>query len=107
MKKYSIKFLEDTVRDREEIREYLSTYYESTVTRFFRLLKEKTSRLKDFPHSCQVYEDDQDYRVLIVEDYLVFYMVNEDDKAIEIHRIFMALKILGNNSFKAPFCQYK
>jgi len=92
MKKYRIRFLEDTVRDKEEIRSYLSHYYENTASRFFRLLKEKISRLKDFPYSCQVYEYDQDYRVLIVEDYLVFYIVNDDDKAIEIHRIFHGSK---------------
>jgi plasmid stabilization system protein ParE len=51
------------------------------------LLKKKTSRLKDYPYSCPEYEDDPDYRRLVVGDYLVFYKVNEDDKTIEVHRI--------------------
>ena len=86
--KYRIKYLPDTVKDRDEIREYLSQYYESTVKNFFKLLKEKTARLKDFPYSCPPYEYDPDYRRLVVGDYLVFYIVNENDKVVEIHRIF-------------------
>ena len=88
MKEYSIKYLPDTVTDRDEIKEYLSQYYESTVKKFFEQLKEKIGLLKEFPYSCPVYEHDTDYRRLIVGDYLVFYMVNEDDKTVEIHRIF-------------------
>ena len=86
--KYHIKYLPETVKDRDEIRDYLSQYYESTVKKFFKLLKEKTARLKRFPYSCPVYEDDPDYRTLIVGKYLVFYMINEDDKTVEVHRIF-------------------
>ena len=86
--KYKIKFLPETVTDREEIRAYLSQYYAGTVKTFFALLREQIARLKDFPYSCPVYEDDPDYRKLVVGDYLVFYIVNEEDKAVEIHRIF-------------------
>ena len=86
--KYRVKYLPDTVTDREKIRDYLSQYYESTVRKFFVLLREKTAQLKDFPYSCPVYENDADYRRLVVGDYLVFYMVNEDTKTVEIHRIF-------------------
>ena len=85
--KYKIRFLSETVTDREEIRAYLSQYYESTVTAFFRTLKEKTERLKEFPYVCPVYEGDPGYRRLVVGDYLVFYMVNEGEKTVEIHRI--------------------
>jgi plasmid stabilization system protein ParE len=52
------------------------------------LLKKKTNRLKTHPYSCPVYEDVPDYRKLVVGDYLVFYIVNEDAKIVEIHRIF-------------------
>ena len=85
---YRIRFLPETVADRENIRAYLSQYYEDTVTKVFRLLKEKIARLKKFPYSCPIYEDDPDYRKLVVGDYLVFYMVDEDKKTVEIHRIF-------------------
>ena len=86
--RYRIRYLPDTVADRREIRAYLSQYYASTVAAFFHALKEKTERLKEFPYACPVYEDDPDYRMLVVGDYLVFYMVNEDKKTVEIHRMF-------------------
>ena len=86
--KFRIKYLPETVTDRNEIRDYLSQYYESTAKKFFVLLKEKIARLKDFPYSCPTYEDDPDYRKLVVGDYLAFYMINESDKTVEIHRIF-------------------
>jgi len=86
--KYRLRYLHETVSDRNEIKAYLTNYYESTVKNFFALLKEKITRLSEFPYSCPIYEDDPDYRKLVVGDYLVFYMVNEKDKTVEIHRIF-------------------
>jgi len=94
--KYTIKFLPLSVTDLEDIKEYLSQYYESTVANFFNLLKEKISRLKNFPHSCPKYEDAPDYRRLVVGDYLVFYKVNEDEKSIEIHRILHGSQQIQN-----------
>jgi len=86
--KYRIQYLPETVTDREEIRAYLSLYYKSTAKKFFSLLKERIAQLKEIPYSCPVYEDDPDYRRMVVGDYLVFYMVNEEKKTVEIHRIF-------------------
>ena len=86
--KYRIAYLPDTVVDRDIIKTYLMQFYPNTAKKFFNLLKAKTARLKDFPYSCPKYEDDPDYRVLVVSDYLVFYMVNEEKKTVEIHRIF-------------------
>ena len=85
--RFRIKYLSETVTDREAIRDYLSQFYNETSKKFFALLKKKTARLKDYPYSCPVYEDDIDYRRLVVGDYLVFYMVNENEKTVEIHRI--------------------
>jgi plasmid stabilization system protein ParE len=87
-----IIFLPTTVADKALIHEYLSQYYESTVNNFFALLKTPIAQLKKFPYSCPPYEDDPDYRKLVVGDYLVFYMVNEDKRIVEIHRIFHAVQ---------------
>ena len=92
---YRVRYLPETVKDREEIRSDLAQYYESTVRDFFKLLKKRIAQLKKFPYSCPVYEDDPDYRKLVVGDYLVFYVVNEDDKFIEIHRIFHGSRDIG------------
>jgi len=86
--KYRIVYLPQTVTDRAEIRDYLSKFYPSTPKRFFALLKKNISRLKTYPHSCPVYEDDPDYRKLVVGEYLVFYIVDDHAKIVEIHGIF-------------------
>ena len=86
--KYRIKFLQDAVDDRDDIKAYLLQFDESTVQKFFALLKERIERLKTFPYSCPVYEDDTDYRVLVVREYLVFYVVDDVNKMVEVHRIF-------------------
>lgn len=84
---YRLKYLDDTVSDRAHIKAYLSQFYPDTSKKFFAQLKKKTERLKTFPYSCPVYEEDPDYRKLVVGEYLVFYMVDEDTKTVEIHRM--------------------
>ena len=86
--KHRIKYLPDTVSDRNDIKIYLAKYYGDTAKNFFTLLKEKIKRIREFPYSCPMFEDDSDYRKLVVGDYLVLYMINEENKTIEIHRIF-------------------
>ena len=85
--KYSLRYMNDTVIDREHIKSYLSQFYPGTSKKFFALLKKKTSRLKTSPYSCPEYEDVPEYRKLVVGEYLVFYIVNEDTKTVDIHRI--------------------
>ena len=86
--KYKIRFLPDAKDDLKIIKQYLNQFYPGTTGRFIDLLKKHISRLKDFPLSCPVYEDDNDYRKLVVNEYLVFYMVNEKDHFIDVHHIF-------------------
>ena len=74
--------------DLNDIKAYLNQFYPGTTGRFIKLLKKRITHLKSFPYLCPVYEEDDDYRKLVVGDYLVFYIVNEDIEFIEIHRIF-------------------
>ena len=84
---YKAVFLPEARGDSEEIREYLSQYYESTVRNFFALLKKRINSIKSNPFIAPPYLERPSYRRLVVEDYLVFYKVDEDKKLIEIHRI--------------------
>jgi len=95
--KYRLKFLPETVADRERIRNYLSQFYPNTAKKFFANLKSKTTRLKTFPYSCPVYDDDTSYRKLVVDEYLVFYVVNDDDHIVEVHRIFHGTQNLSDH----------
>lgn len=57
-------------------------------------LDESISRLKDFPYSCSAYQPvkpmDQEYRIMNVKNYAVFYTVNEQEKLVEICRVIYA-----------------
>ena len=48
-------------------------------------------RLKDFPYSCSFVLDEplknRGYRKLIVDNYIVFYLVNEMEKQVVVMRI--------------------
>lgn len=48
-------------------------------------------RLKDYPYSCCLVEDDklkdQGYRKLIVKNYITFYLVSDEEKVVSIMRI--------------------
>lgn len=36
---------------------------------------------------CEVYRLDPAYRRMVVDQYLVFYRVNDENKIVEIHRV--------------------
>ena len=95
--KYRIKFLPDAKADKDDIKAYLDTFYAGTAKRFLDSLNSKITRLKDFPYLYPTYEDDPDYRVLVIGDYLVFYVVIEDGKFVEIHRIFHGSKDISQH----------
>ena len=94
--KFRVIYLPQTIKDREEIKSYLSQFYKGTSKRFFALLKTKISMLKNFPLSCPAYEGNSRYRKLVVGDYLVFYVVHENAKVVEIHYIIHGSRNLTN-----------
>ncbi len=68
--------------------EYLSHFYPSTALRQYDSIIEKVKLLPEFPEMCEVYEPQKfrlTYRKLVVDNYLVFYVVT--DTEIQIHRI--------------------
>ena len=85
--KYKVVFLPEAMSDSYEIRLYLSQYYQSTFRNFFDLLKKRICILRDNPYIAQEYPDRPSYRRLVIENYVVFYKVNETTGTIEIHRI--------------------
>ena len=86
--KYQIRYFSEFESDMAIIEAYLEQFHEKTAQKFRLLLKKRTARLKQFPCSCPTYEDDPHYRQLVVGDYLAFYVVNDKEKCVEMHRIF-------------------
>lgn len=87
---YNIEYLPEAYEDLDAIFEYLSRFYRSTASTFFRTLKHRISQLADNPHMAEAWEDEPDFRKLLVDDYLVFYMVYNERQTVEIHRILRA-----------------
>ena len=80
--------------------EYISTFYDDVIhfesiladypqkaKRIFQKLDKILLDLAKHPMMYPIYEYFPDFRRITIEDYLVFYTVNEKDNIIEIHRL--------------------
>jgi len=84
---YKIKYLPLAVQDLNDIARYLSSFYPKTARRVLKEMRVKITKLGDTPKMCELYRLDSTYRRMVVDQYLVFYRVNDENKAVEIHRI--------------------
>lgn len=88
---YKIKYLPIAQMDLRKVVEYISDNLKSpkAARDLVDALDKSISKLVDFPYSFKAYQSIQtfedEYRVLPVKNYLVFYIVK--GKIVEIHRI--------------------
>lgn len=86
---YKIKIYPTAQQDFRDIIDYLNTLSPDTALRYYDLLTEKIASLAQSPERCPHPRDlaltAKGYRYLIVQNYLVFYIVNDD--TVQIHRI--------------------
>ena len=87
MKKYKAKFLITAKYDREAIKIYLDQYSPVAAKRIFDKIKSNLELVKENPYMYEAYERRPQFRKMVVEDYLVFYKVKEEEKIIEVYRI--------------------
>ncbi|MCG5104179.1 type II toxin-antitoxin system RelE/ParE family toxin [Oceanobacillus alkalisoli] len=91
---YDLKYLPLALGDIEYIINYISDHLQAPQAALDLLdtLDESIFRLKQFPYSCKVYqpvrEMENEYRILLVKNYAVFYTVTEE--TVEIHRVVYA-----------------
>ncbi|MDR1203932.1 MAG: type II toxin-antitoxin system RelE/ParE family toxin [Peptococcaceae bacterium] len=89
MGQYKIKILPTAQEDMTEIVDYLNTLSPKAALKYYDLLTEKIMSLSDMPERCSLARDTQlrlrGYRVLIVEQYLVFYVILGD--TVQIRRV--------------------
>jgi len=89
MGRYKVKILPKAQEDMLEIVDYLNSLSETIALRYYDLLVEKISSLSDMPERCPLARDTQlrlrGYRYLIVEKYLVFFVILGN--AVQIRRI--------------------
>jgi len=86
--KYKAKYLITARYDRDAIKAYLDQYSPVAAKRLFGKIKSNMELVKDNPYMYEAYDRRPQFRRMVVEDYLVFYKINEEEKIIEIHHIF-------------------
>ena len=87
--KYKIRYLPAAVRDLATILEYIKKDNPDAALRLINEIDETILKLEDFPYMGVVPKDIRlkslNYRMLIIENYLVFYIIKND--IVEIRRI--------------------
>lgn len=90
MKKYKIVYLSVAERDLMEIVEYIKKDKQTAAIEFIEQIDTAISQLECFPQMGKAPQDLRlrrfNYKVLIVGNYLVFYVIRKS--VIEIRRIF-------------------
>ena len=86
--KFNVLFSDNAEIDLQNIEKYLSQFYTGTVKRFFDKLKKQLITLETMPHMYPEYELDPFFRKTVINDYLLFYSVDEIKHQVIIHRIF-------------------
>ncbi|WP_094606340.1 hypothetical protein SPSIL_029190 [Sporomusa silvacetica DSM 10669] len=90
---YRLRFTSKAEEDLDEIYGYIFGMLSATIAadKLVDHMEKAIMRLKEYPFSCQKVLDEplkaRGYRKLIVDNYLVFYQVNEDQEEVVIMRI--------------------
>ncbi len=96
--KYAVRYLPVALDDLISIFDWIADDSPANADKFIRKLDQQILNLKNHPSIGRIPRDERlkntGYRVLIIESYLVFYMVR--DKTVEIHRIIHGSRHLDN-----------
>ena len=97
MGKYKIRIYPHAKRDLNDIVSYLNTMSPQAAIKYYDLIVEKISSLSEMPERCPLVRDialmAKGSRYLIVECYIVFFVIKSD--TIQIRRI-----IYGTRNYK-------
>lgn len=87
--KFEINYLPIAEQDLTEIIDYISIDNPEAAISVLNIIDQAIDRLSDFPHSGSIPNDIRlrslNYRIIVVGNYLVFYVVMNDE--VEIRRI--------------------
>jgi plasmid stabilization system protein ParE len=87
MEEYSVKLLGLAEDDLDKICEYLSRFYPGTVGRFLEALEKGFANVARNPRMYQPYEWHEEYRRIVVGDYMAFYKTDDNEKRVDVYRI--------------------
>lgn len=89
--KFRIEYLPTAENDLIDIFEYILSDNPSTAKIFLDQVDESILKLEEFPYMGVIPKDSRlkylGYRILIFENYLVFYVVDEGEELVEIRRV--------------------
>ncbi|HZK44355.1 MAG TPA: type II toxin-antitoxin system RelE/ParE family toxin [Syntrophomonadaceae bacterium] len=89
MDKYKIKIFSHAKQDLKDIITYLNTLSPQSAIKYYDLIIEKIGSLAEMPERCPYVRNHtlriKGYRCLVVESYLVFFVIKGDD--VQIRRI--------------------
>lgn len=98
MERYKVKIYPSAQRDLRDIADYLNTLSPSAALRYYDKLTEEIASLSTMPERCPRPRDlalaAKGYRYLIVENYLIFYVVSGG--TVQIRRI-----LYGRRDYRA------
>lgn len=89
---YTIKMTPKAADDLDKIYRYIleELFATSSATNILERMEKEIIRLREFPFSCNYVADEylrnKGYRKLIVDNYIVFYIINEEQKQVIIMR---------------------
>jgi len=96
--KYALRYLPIAVDDLISIFDWIANDSPANAAAFIKKLDQHILGLKNHPFLGRIPRDEKlknfGYRILIIEAYLIFYVVR--DKAVEIHRVIHGSRNLDN-----------
>jgi plasmid stabilization system protein ParE len=84
---YKLDYKYRAKQDLKSIFKYLGLFYPSTPLKFKQDFNTTKRFLRDNPYIYPIYLSNPIYRKAVVQKYIVFYTINEDEKLVEIYRI--------------------
>jgi len=93
---YSVRLTDTAKQDLREIAFWIAEQAQDTqvAKQFVQELRCECNKLEAFPAAGAIPKDrvlkSMGYRYTVYKDYLVFYLINEDDKQVDIMAVFNA-----------------
>jgi addiction module RelE/StbE family toxin len=97
---YKVTYLPIARKDIHDITAYIADHLQAPKAALDLLaaLDKSISVLEQFPYAHRLYQPvealEYEYRVIPVNNYIVFYVVHEDERMVEIHRVIYAKRDL-------------
>jgi len=90
---FEIKITDEARHDLEKIYDYISLELKNDIAakKLIRKIRDSIIRLREFPYMSELLKDEilrkKGYRKIVIDNYIVIYKVNKDEKSVIIVRI--------------------